>query len=298
MNPTCPHKFCNSSHFIVKDGSYFRKNDSKKVQRYRCKNCGNRFSQSTGTLEAYQKKRRVNHHVFIQYCSNVSMARIAMNLGINPKTVARKIEYLGKKARLEQKEFLKKLKNEKVTHMQMDDLVTIEHTKMKPLTVKTAVDADRRFILGMKVGKLPASGHLAKKSRDKYGKRENQNKKTIDELCSQIQNVIHPQALIRTDQHRLYPQAIKRYFNQCVHERYKSKRARDYGQGELKKGGYDPLFSINHLFADLRAHVSRLIRRTWNTTKKMSRLQDHLDMYISFYNFVYLKKKGIKLSSS
>ena len=51
------------------------------------------------------------------------------------------------------------------------------------------------------------------------------------------------------------------------------------GQGEMKKVGFDPLFSINHTFAMMRANISRLNRRTWNTTKKLSALVDHLSIY-------------------
>ncbi|MFK7856606.1 MAG: hypothetical protein AB8B79_20995, partial [Granulosicoccus sp.] len=40
------------------------------------------------------------------------------------------------------------------------------------------------------------------------------------------------------------------------------------------------LFSVNHSFANIRAKVNRLNRRTWCTTKLPERLADHIDIYI------------------
>jgi hypothetical protein len=53
------------------------------------------------------------------------------------------------------------------------------------------------------------------------------------------------------------------YKPNAVHIRKKSRRACVAGQGELKKGGHDPMFPLNHKAAMLRANVNRLIRKTW-----------------------------------
>jgi len=55
------------------------------------------------------------------------------------------------------------------------------------------------------------------------------------------------------------------------------------GQGELKKAGFDYLFSVNHTFATVRAKVNRLNRRTWCTTKNPERLADHIDIFIDVF---------------
>ncbi len=62
--------------------------------------------------------------------------------------------------------------------------------------------------------------------------------------------------------------------------------------GELKKVGFDPIFSLNHTYAMFRAHLSRLIRKTWNTTKKPDRLADHLAIYALIHNQRLLAKAG------
>ena len=61
------------------------------------------------------------------------------------------------------------------------------------------------------------------------------------------------------------------------------------GQGELKKLRFDPLFSLNHTCAMLRANINRLFRRTWCTTKKAACLKRHVAVYVRFHNTVLLK---------
>jgi hypothetical protein len=79
--------------------------------------------------------------------------------------------------------------------------------------------------------------------------------------------------------------------DRTVHyEQTKGRRACVVGQGELKKGGRDPLFTLNHTCAMFRANVNRLIRKTWNTTKKRICLEWHLQIYAHFHNFVVITK--------
>ena len=51
-----------------------------------------------------------------------------------------------------------------------------------------------------------------------------------------------------------------------------------------KKDFFDPIFSINHTFAMMRANISRLIRKTWNTTKNVESLINHLHIYVWMHN--------------
>ena len=55
-------------------------------------------------------------------------------------------------------------------------------------------------------------------------------------------------------------------------------------QGELKRTGWDPLFTINHTLAMLRDNIKRLTRRTWCTTKQQSALEDVIAIYMHFHN--------------
>jgi transposase-like protein len=291
MKRNCPNLNCDyyqKNDFIIKDGKYKRVSDSKTIQRFRCKNCKKKFSASTGTLEYNQKKRRINSPLFKLISSGISQRRAALILGVHRKTIIRKFQYLGEKSRVKNKKLQEKLKK-KVTHMQFDDLVTKECSKLKPLSVSIAVDANQRYILGAKVSSLRAFGHLAKKGRERYPDRKNTHKEGLFNLFEQVKSLVDENALIRSDEHKFYPEFVQRYFPSAKHETFKSERGCIAGQGELKKVNFDPLFAINHTCAMLRANLNRLVRKTWCTTKDPERLQDHLDIFISFYNFYYLK---------
>ena len=282
----CPNSHCSNTEYFKKDGHYFRRNDSRLVQRYQCLSCFKKFSNSTSQLEYRQQKRRVNHPLLKLFVSGVSQRRAALLININKNTVARKFDYLARKYSAKNQAWLKNKEKHQITHVQFDDLVTIEHTKLKPLTVTSVVDTNSLQILSAKVGQIPSFGLVAKLSRDKYGKRVNEHPRCLSEAFDEIKDIVHPKALFESDEHYSYPPVVKAFFPEAIHIAYKGGRGCITGQGELKKLGFDPLFAINHTYAMFRANINRLVRRTWCTTKKAEKLQQHLDLYVWFHNQV------------
>lgn len=291
MKHGCPNNSClfyQKKDLLIKDGSYFRSSDSRHIQRFKCTACNKRFSSATFSLACFQKKRRINQPLYHLLCSGVSLRRCAQILKVKRVTVERRIDFLTKKAKLKQDRYLKKLHQKPVTHVQFDDLITIEHTKLKPVSVSLAVDVSSKRILSIKTSPIPAFGHLSKLSKRKYGYRKSEHRRALKELFDSITPCIKAQALFESDEHNLYPEFVREYFPQARHKRYKGGRGCIAGQGELKKLSYDPLFILNHTCAMLRANINRLIRRTWCTTKRIDRLQQHLEIYMSYHNFVLL----------
>ena len=291
MKHNCPNNKCTfftQNTFCKKDGYYFRKDDSLKIQRFKCMRCLKKFSASTATLEFGQKKRRINHQLFIILSSGVSMRRSAIAMRVHRTTVERKLIYLAHKSRRAHAELLKKIGTQKVERMQFDDLITTEHTKLKPLSISVAVDATSRKILGAFVSQIPSFGHLSEISKRKYGKRKSTHREKLHKLFESIAPVIAKDAEIKSDEHRLYLDVVNKFFPDSKYTQFKGDKAMIAGLGELKKNGRDPLFAINHTCAMLRANINRLIRRTWCTTQKPSRLEDHLAIYINFHNSILL----------
>ncbi|HXH32081.1 MAG TPA: hypothetical protein VNJ01_14850, partial [Bacteriovoracaceae bacterium] len=172
----------------------------------------------------------------------------------------------------------------RIHNIQLDDLITKENSKLKPLTVSIAVDEHRRTILALEVSQIPAFGHLAKFAVKKYGRREDQHHAGLTRLFEKIATIVSPEVVVKSDEHQRYPTFVSAYLPRAKHLTYKSERGCVAGQGELKKVGFDPLFIVNHTCALLRANVNRLIRKTWCTTKDPKRLKDHLDIFVCFYN--------------
>ena len=146
------------------------------------------------------------------------------------------------------------------------------------------VDEDRRTILALEVSQIPAFGHLSQKALKKYGHRKDEHFDGLTRAFKKIAPIVAAEARVRSDEHKRYPSYISAYLPRAKHEAYPSERAHVAGQGELKKGGFDPLFAVNHTCAMLRANINRLVRKTWCTTKDPRRLKDHLDIFMYFYN--------------
>jgi hypothetical protein len=176
---------------------------------------------------------------------------------------------------------------ERISEVQFDEMETFEHTKCKPLSIGLIVEAKSRRILGLSVASMPANGPLAKLSYRKYGPRKDLRAQEACGLLARVRPRLHREQLtISTDQKPAYPFWIRPHFPQARHKTYKGRRGCIVGQGELKKVGFDPLFSLNHTAAMIRANVNRLARRTWCTTKRPDRLLAHLYLYAAFHNSV------------
>ena len=287
MSVACP--YCNqqnhssdSRDIIVSHGTFYRKSDKSLVLRFRCKPCKKLFSSATLSPCYRQKKRHLNPQLFELLVSGISQRRAAFILRTNRKTVVRKFIFLG----LASYYFFKedRLKYPLSTEIEFDDLETFEHSKLKPLSVIAAIESGSRRILGFRVARMPAKGLLVKRALKKYGPRKDQRAWARKSLFNELKPFIHPQGILRSDENPHYPKDVSTFFPNCKHIVYKGRRGCVVGQGELKAGGYDPLFSLNHSYAMFRANMSRLFRRTWNVTKKPECLSLHLAMYVLYHN--------------
>ena len=267
---------------VVHHGGYFRTSDSKWVQRYRCHHCKQSFSKATYGL--FYRHRLLRKHKLLRelLCSGVSQRRTARLLRIDKKTVVRKFRLLSFEA-----EFSFRTRNLQLPEartMEFDDLETFEHSKAKPLSVTLAVESGTRRILGLSVSSMPAKGLLAKGARRKYGLRKDERSSQRRRLFQRIRPLVADAALIKSDSNPHYGSDVRRYFPRAKYQQYEGKRGSLGGQGELKKVRFDPLFSLNHTCAKLRADVNRLIRRTWCTTKRKDQLEAHLILYADYHN--------------
>ena len=294
MKLKCPRLNCSQAQIdpsrspvirrILRNGSYFRKSDSKRIRRFLCGDCHHSFSYATRNACFRQKRRRLNPKIEKLIVSGVSQRQMARVLGTTRKTIARKFAFLAEQARADQLVYLERFQQKPFKEIQFDDLETSEHTKCKPLSVALAVDASSRKILGFQVSQMPAKGLLSQIALKKYGPRADLRPLGWDALMRGIKPYVSETAHFLSDKNPHYPQYVNRHFPKAKHLTVEGRRGCVAGQGELKKIGYDPLFSLNHTCAMLRAHLNRLFRRTWCTTKKRERLSDHIALYMKYHN--------------
>lgn len=279
---SCPH--CPLGGPWIRHGRFYRRSDKKMILRFKCLSCFRTFSQASFEPEFKQKKRQYNETIFTLLCSGVSQRRLSLALGLHRNSIARKLKFLAIQARLEQTRDQFRYLENPIGRVQFDEMETHEHTKLKPLSIALAVCEEKRKILGFKVAVMPAKGHLAKKSREKYGPRIDERAQAMRLLFHELDPLLTESPVLTSDQNPKYPIWLKP--RKWQHTQIKGRRGCVVGQGELKKIGFDPLFSLNHTCAMIRANVNRLFRKTWCTTKKIDALSDHLWLYMSFHNRV------------
>ena len=275
---------------FVKSGFFRRKSDQKWIQRFKCTQCKMVFSTATFDPCYRQNKRHLNTSIFNQLSSGTSQRRTAYLLSINRKTVKRKFLFLGKQSILLLRKF--NLGFPKANLVEFDDLETFEHSKCKPLSVTLAVEGKTRRVLGFSVSRMPSKGLLVRKALKKYGLRPDERAIGRKYLFCSLKGLVDEKVVIKSDQNPHYPEDVKTHFKEATHITYKGRRGAITGQGELKKIYFDPLFSLNHTCAKMRANINRLFRKTWSTTKKIDRLRYHLAIFCLYHNrSLYARKR-------
>jgi hypothetical protein len=231
----------------------------------------------------------MNETIRVLFACGLSQRRLAKILKMSRTTIARKLVFLGQESLLKLNDA--NSKTSKAEIVEFDDLETFEHSKFKPVSVTLAVEYRTRRILGFEVARMSAKGILTKKSLKKYGPIKDERRRAREKLFSQLKHFVEPNAIFKSDQNPYYPQTVKKYFPQAKHLTWEGQRGAITGQGELKKIGWDPIFSLNHTCAMFRANINRLFRKTWCTTKKAERLRMHIAIYAYYHNHSLLVPK-------
>ncbi len=276
----CPK--CKSDESVIKRGFYRRPSDQKKVQRYRCKSCKISFSEQTFAIDYRQQKRWFNQSCFLTLCSGVSQRRTAYIFHVVPRTIARRVKKFGEICEENLAKYRKK--REKVNEVQLDELESFIHTKLKPVTIPIAVEKKTRKVLAVSIGNIGAKGYLKKISLQKYGRRPSERMSALKGLVRDLQTCVAAKARIGSDKCPIYPKLIRESFPDASHYTCKGSRGAIVGLGELKKTVFDPIFTLNHTYAMFRDNLKTLSRRTWATAKRKDRLLHLLNIYAWFHN--------------
>lgn len=263
----CPN--CLSKN-IIKKGFLKNKKNSHPLRRYLCKSCNRTFTQNTSKDTYLQKRPDLNKRIMVLYCEGNTLKGAARILGITYKTVVRKFKFMAFKAR---EMHLKNIDNGNIitTYVQFDEMETFEIKKIRPLGIELAIRPKTCEILSIKVCRIPLTSHsVSPRVKTEYKKISNRETSMTDMLIEVSKCLDEDESTLACDGAKINISVVKKV---C-----------DNSEIKIHPGDYDKLWKLNHVCAKLRHHVSRLTRRTWATTKKMERLQMHLDLFIAYQN--------------
>jgi transposase-like protein len=265
---------------IIKKGHFITKWNAQPVPRYLCQACGRGFCSHTRLRTWRQRKPNLNVPIHDLYASGMTQRRLAQVLGVDRKTVIRKFLFMAHLAREAHAHALQAWPA--AERVQFDEMESFEHTKLKPLAIAIAVEEKSGRLLSAQVASMPCGGKLAGISRRKYGYRADRRPIARIAALKAVQ-MARPRTLI-TDAHPAYPGLAKAWLPDCSHLAVKCRMGAKFRPEGSRKNLSDALFTLNYTAAKIRQDLSRMARRTWVTTKKASRLQAHLDLYVAFNN--------------
>lgn len=289
----CPYSHCpsrTSGRFQASPwGMYLRKCDGRSAQRFRCRTCGRTFSSQTFRLDYRLQRPHLHLDLWALLISKVTHRQAARVLSCTRKSVAHRLDLLGRHCR----EFHQARLEERPVRLhegpfQLDELETYEHRRrLQPLTVPVLIQRSSYFVIHAEVATLPCRGGLAEQERRRkerleelLGKRRSGSRRAVEACFGRLASVIGSQRseIVQTDFKSTYRGCIERTLGRGIRH--------DQTPSTLKRDRDNPLFPINHTLAQLRDGVSRLVRRTWAASKQAARLGHHLWIWICWRNYV------------
>ena len=288
----CPR--CQGEGCVIKKGHFPRKTgDAERIARFYCKRCRRYSSTQTGHVAAGHRRPEINWLVYRLLAMGNSQRAIARLLRVTPATIARRVERFGAFAARHHAAVI--AANPRTIRIaEFDEMETFQHSKLKPVSIVLAVEANSRIVLGVRAEMMPAKGKTAAVAYRRYGYRPDRRPRALATVLRNVAHVAVPDVIIKSDMCPRYPRAIAKHVPGARHSTFRSRRASVVGQGEMKEGGFDPLFSINHSNAMYRDNLKRLARRTWCTTKRIDRLQCLLNIYACAHNDLIASRQATK----
>jgi len=285
-HPSCPRHAPAPDFRCQRKGTFLRRADGRRIQRFRCRACGRGFSAQSFRLDYRQRKPQINVAVLRFLVSKVTHRQTARMLEIDRKTVHRRLRLWGPALRELHEGFLERaVQNGGLFgSFSLDEMETYEQNRrLKPLTVPVLIHRATRFVVDLGVGQLPARGGLQGRDLERkqaQGPRRSESTRVVRGCFETLRRVHDPSELLQivVDQKSSYKPEIKRLFGNRIAALVteSSKRARNVS---------NPLFQINHTLASLRDHVSRLVRRTWAASKRGGELVHHAWIFAAWKNY-------------
>jgi len=272
--------------FFVLCGTFQPQCRPAPIQRFRCRSCRKTFSIRTFKADYYDKRPSLNAEVLSRLCSGTGYRQTSREIGISLNGLYHKARKLNRHLKFLHDNLMGDFHEDAV--FLFDELETFEACRStSPVTVPILIEHGSMFIVDAKSGRIPPSGKMTAKRREKiaewqevHGKRPNESRQAVASVLATLrEKTAHLDQLeFVTDAKKTYPKLLREAFgaDRVVQSTVSSKRTRDTS---------NPLFRINLTNAIGRDRLARLHRRSWCVTKRREQLDGHLSMWIAFRNY-------------
>jgi hypothetical protein len=212
----------------VKKGFYERLARPRRIQRYRCSHCGRSFSSQTFAPSYWLRHPQLLKTILCRIDSCSGLRQIAWELGVAVATVQRHVERLGRHCLLLHEQLCPAAPREPT--LVLDGFRSFEFGQYWPFDVNLLIGSSH-FVYGFQDAELRRSGSMKpfqRRQRSRlealYGRPDPQaTRKSVQEL---LERQLPPGSSIQldTDEHRAYPQALRRLRGRTIEHRTTSSR--------------------------------------------------------------------------
>jgi len=288
LPPFCPNGKCKFHNQLMKKwrykefGFYYRQTDNRKIQRYRCLSCNRTFSTQTFSTTYWQKKPQLDAQIFSKTVNGMANRQIARDLQVDPDTINRKLERIGRHCLL----FLtQKLECAKpATEIVFDGFETFEYSQYYPYHHNIAVEKGTDFILFFNDSELRRKGAMTKKQRPRRVELEKlhgipDSKAIMNSVEEMLSVTISTQDSVKlyTDDHKQYVRPIQKRGMQISHKVTQGKDHRDQN---------NQLWEVNLVDMLLRHSSKNHTRETIAFSKRRQAAAERLAIFAVWRNFI------------
>jgi hypothetical protein len=287
--PFCPRPLCVSHQNpqgwrFVRWGSYIRTCPRvRSIPRFRCSQCRRTFSQQTFQTTYWLRRPELLVTIAERVVAGSGLRQIARSLRCSPSTVMTHLGRLGRHALL----FLEQHRPRGVLRepLVVDGFESFAFSQYYPLHLNLAVGSDSHFTYAFTESELRRKGRMTAKQKRKRQQEETvwgrPDPRAIETGVRELVEIIVPpegDVVIRSDEHRAYPRALRVLSDRLLrHEVTSSKAARTTG---------NPLFPVNRQDLMLRHCGANHRRETIAFSKLRAGVIERAAIQAVWMNFV------------
>jgi transposase-like protein len=282
--PHCPNPNCRYFNTFSTDwpfkrkGYYHRQCSPQRIQRFTCLACRRHFSTQTFSTSYWQKRPELSARVFMSVVGCMCNRQIARAEGCSPETVAHQIARLGRHCFLFQTQELRNIGV--LGEVVIDGFETFEWSQYFPFHHNVAVDADSGYFLYHTDSPLRRKGRMRPRQKIRRAQLElvlgRAPSRAIEDGVRDLLAPIHAR-VIRSDDHRAYPRAIRAVGRSVSHQITSSTRRRDRG---------NPLFEVNSLDMFIRHSTGAHKRETIAWARRRQAAIEKLAIFQVWRNYI------------
>jgi transposase-like protein len=267
--PHCPFQDCDShadpdTWRAIKKGFFYRNTRPNKIQRYRCSHCGRSFSSQTFSPTYWLKLPQLQQPLLFRVLGCSALRQIAWEFGVHVSTVQRQVERLGRHCLLIQQQLRPKGVPEE--SLVLDGFRSFEYGQYWPFDVNLLVGRSH-FVYDFQDAELRRSGTMTPYQRHKRTRLEERHGRPDPQATRKSVQAVLTRGLppgsivdLDTDEHRAYPQALKRLPDRTIRHRTTSSKARRTPRNPLFPANLGDLL-IRHTSANQKRETIAFSKR-------------------------------------